>query len=311
MNGIQIMGTGAAVPSRIMTNFDWAKIVDTNDEWIQSRSGIAQRYFCENESNTDLAIQAAKQALERSEVDKEDIGLVIVATFTPDCATPSMACLVHEALGLPQHAVAFDLNAACSGFLYAMNTAGAILAQGGKPYALVVGSEKISGKINWQDRSSCILFGDGAGAAVIRLNPEEQFVGKWGSVGNKEALYCPYEGEEAYLHMDGQLIFKQAVRMMTEYATETLAAADLKLEDLRYVVCHQANKRIIQSVMRHLDGKEEQFYMNIQKYGNTSAASIPIALNDLWEEKKVAHGEKILCVSFGAGFTFSAMLITF
>lgn len=311
MKGIRIVATGSAVPGKIMTNDDWAKLVDTNDEWISTRTGIKERHMCEQELNFDLGLEAAKQALERSGIDKNEIGLLIVATFSPDYATPSQACMIHEALELPVDVAAFDINAACSGFLFALKSAAALLEQDGKRYALVVGSEKISAKLDQTDRSTCVLFGDGAGAAVITTDEKAVSATEWGSLGNKAGLYCAYDSDDPYVHMDGQSVFKSAVRMMTECAENVLQKANLSLQEIPYVVCHQANERIIRSVMKHLGGSEEQFFVNIAKYGNTSAASIPIALNELKESGKVKTGDKVLCVAFGAGYTYCGVIVTF
>lgn len=311
MKGIQIVATGSAVPKKIMTNDDWAKLVETNDEWIRTRTGIRERHICEEEQNFDLGLKAARQALERSGIDKNELGLLVVATFSPDYATPSQACMIHEALELPATVAAFDINAACSGFLFALKSAAALLEQDKKKYALIIGSEKISSKLDFTDRSTCVLFGDGAGAAVITTSEDAPFAAEWGSLGNKEGLYCSYNRDDAFVHMDGQSVFKSAVRTMSECAETVLAQAGLSLEEIPYVVCHQANERIIKSVMKHLDGKEEQFFVNIDKYGNTSAASIPIALNELKESGLVKSGDKVLCVAFGAGFTHCGLLVTF
>ena len=311
MKGIQIVSTGSAVPPKVMTNDDWAKLVETNDEWIRTRTGISERHICEEEQNFDLGLLAARQALERSGIEKEELALLIVATFSPDYATPSQACMIHEALELPASVAAFDINAACSGFLFALKSAAALLEQDNRKYALIVGSEKISSKLDFTDRSTCVLFGDGAGAAVITTNEEAVFAADWGSLGNKAGLYCSYRKEDAYVHMDGQSVFKSAVRTMSECAEKVLAQAELSLEEIPYVVCHQANERIIKSVMKHLGGTEEQFFVNIAKYGNTSAASIPIALNELKESGAVNSGDKVLCVAFGAGFTHCGLLVTF
>lgn len=311
MKGIQIIATGSAVPPKVMTNDDWAKLVETNDEWISTRTGIKQRYMCEEELNFDLGFAAATEALERSGIKKEELGVLIVATFSPDYATPSQACMIHEALELPADVPAFDINAACSGFLFALKTASALLEQDEKKYALIVGSEKISAKLDKTDRSTCVLFGDGAGAAVITTDKDAVWAAKWGSLGRKDALYCSYSQDDPYIHMDGQGVFKNAVRMMTDYANSVLEEAGITLDEIPYVVCHQANERIIKSVMKHLDGTEEQFFVNIAKYGNTSAASIPLALNELKETGKVKTGDKVLCVAFGAGYTYCAMIVNF
>jgi 3-oxoacyl-[acyl-carrier-protein] synthase-3 len=262
-------------------------------------------------------------ALETASMSIEDIDLIIVATVTPDNTTPSVAAKLSQRFGAKSGTICLDISAACSGFVYALTMVDNMIRLGQIKSALVLGAETLSNIVDWTDRNTCVLFGDGAGAVVVRATTGEGTSADTGVLATK--LYADgshYDNlkilggvsttrNAGYVTMDGKEVFKFAVKVIRQGIDAVLEEAGLGMDDIDYVVCHQANKRIIQSVMRHLDGKEEQFYMNIQKYGNTSAASIPIALNELWEEKKVAHGEKILCVSFGAGLTFSAMLITF
>ncbi len=312
MVGIKIIATGRCVPEKVVTNDDLSKIVDTNDEWISTRTGIKERHHCVEEKNWELASEAARQAIVRSGIDKEQIGALVVATFTPDYATPSVACFLQRELGLSVNIPAFDINAACSGFLYGLRVAAALLQDNEKPYALVVGSEQISTRMDMEDRGTCVLFGDGAGAAIIKAEPEKQFYGVWGTEGMPEALGCPGQAfEKQHIYMDGQLVFKFAVSRMTQAAKDVLEQAGLTLDDIDYVVCHQANERIINSVRKQLHGAEEKFYMNIHKYGNTSAASIPIALDEMNEFKMLKEGTKVLLVGFGAGFTWAGMMLEF
>lgn len=312
MLGIKIIGTGRCLPEKVVTNDDLSKIVDTNDEWISTRTGIKQRYHCVDELNWQLACGAAKKAIENSGIDKNQIGALIVATFTPDYATPSVACFLQRELGLPTNIPAFDLSAACAGFLYGLRISAALLQDEERPYALVIGSEQISTRMDMEDRGTCVLFGDGAGAAVVAKNPDKKFYGVWGAEGMPEALGCPGQAfEKQHIYMDGKLVFKFAVSRMSEAARQVLEQAGLSLEDVDYVVCHQANERIIKSVVKQLRAPEEKFYKNIHKYGNTSAASIPIALDEMNELGMFKEGTKVLLVGFGAGFTWAGMLLEF
>lgn len=310
MVGIQLIATGRAMPKKEITNDDLSKIVDTNDEWISTRTGIKSRHFCEDEQNWQIALEAATKAIEKAGIEKSEIGILVVATFTPDYATPSVSCILQKELGLDTSVAAFDINAACSGFLYALKVANGLLTDEKRPYALVIGSEQISSRMNMEDRGTCVLFGDGAGAAVIRRNPEKRFVSILGANGDVEALGCyGHTSDTPYIYMDGKRVFKFAVQTMTKVAEEVLDEAGLTLDDIDYVVCHQANERIIRTVMKQLHAPEEKFFINIQNYGNTSAASIPIALDEMNEQGKLQPGSKLLCVAFGAGFTWGGTLI--
>ena len=310
MNGIRIVSTGRAVPSKIVTNDDMSKIVDTSDEWISTRTGIKQRYFCNNEKNWEIAVKAAKNAIEKGNIDKNKIGLIIVATFTPDYAFPSVACLAQKELGLRCDIMAFDMNAACTGFLYALNVAEGILNSSGEKYALVIGSEQISTRLNMEDRGTCVLFGDGAGAAIIEKSVSKNYSSVMGAEGNTTALVCPGQAmENQYILMDGKKVFKFAVSTVGSVINELLAKTDNTLDNIDYVVCHQANERIIKSIIKQFNCKPEKFYMNMSEYGNTSAASIPIALDEMYEKGLLSHGKKIICVGFGAGFTWGGMLL--
>lgn len=312
MQGIEIIGTGREIPEKVVTNDYFGSYLETDDEWISSRTGIKRRHFCVEEKNYELAAGAAKKAMANAGVTPEEIGVMIVATFSPDYATPSVSCILQKELGLLTNIPVFDINAACAGFLYATRVAGSLLESSPKQYALVIGSEQISTRMNMQDRGSCILFGDGAGAAVIRNRPDKEFYGEWGSDGELEPLNCPgHAMENRYIYMDGKKVFQTAVPTMSNVAKNVLEKANLTLDDIDYVVCHQANERIVRSVMKQLKGPEEKFYMNISEYGNTSAASIPIALDEMNEKGLLKPGMKLLLTGFGAGFTWAGMLMEF
>lgn len=312
MDAIQVIATGKAIPKKLVTNDDLSKIVDTSDEWISGRTGIKQRYFCDGEQNWELAFHAATEAMNKGEIGKEQIGAIIVGTGTPDYIMPSMACILQEELGLPTDIPAFDINAACSGFIYALRVAGALLKEEARPYALVIGSEQLSTRADMTDRSTCVLFGDGAGAAVIKRNPQKKFYGVWGTEGNRAALGCRgHLTGSPYIYMDGQTVFRFATQYMTKAAQMVLDQAELTIEDIDYVLCHQANERIIDFVRRQFKAPEEKFFKIIHKYGNTSAASIPLGLAEMEEQGLLEPGKKVLIVGFGAGFTWGRMLLEF
>lgn len=309
MNGIKLCGTGAAAPARIVTNDDMAAMVETNDEWITTRTGISTRYFCKQESACQLAVQAAKQALDTAGIDPQQVGLCITATMSPHYATPSTACIVQRELGLSQDTFCFDINAACSGFVYALETAHALLCTLEKPYALVIGCEALSKITDFTDRNTCVLFGDGAGAVLLK-RADSPFVAMHGANGNDTALVCPgYGSEKQFLAMDGKAVFRFAVSSIPLCINEVLTRVGMSLDDIDYIVCHQANRRIIESVIRQMKAPAEKFYMNLQHYGNTSAASIPLALADMQQQGLLRKGAKLICVGFGGGFTWGASLI--
>ena len=315
----RIIGTGSAVPEQIVTNEDLSKIVETSDEWISSRSGIKERRVAKEENTTSLAILAGKRALENAGVTAEEIEVIIVATCTPDYFFPNTACQVQEAIGA-KHAVAFDLSAACSGFLFALSTAQAYIKGGIYQKALIVGAETMSKMIDWSDRSTCVLFGDGAGAAVVSAEETGvlELVQKSNGAG-KGVLSCKaretrnllnHESEtKEYLYMEGQPVFKFAVKTVPECVEEVLKKAEVKKEDIRYYILHQANSRIIQSVAKRLKEPEEKFPMNLSLYGNTSAASIPILLDEMNRNGMLNRGDKLVLSGFGAGLTWGAVLL--
>lgn len=318
MKGINILGLGYYLPKKKITNNDFIDHIDTSDEWIKTRTGINSRYMSEDENTSKLAYEAAKKAIENAKIDKEKIDLIIVATMTPDNFTPSTACMLQGLLGLTDCKVmAFDLNAACSGFVYSINVAYNMLASGMYKCALVVGSETLSKIIDFNDRSTCVLFGDGAGALVIEAsNNKESYFYARSKSDEKMVLYA--EGisltnnmnnsivSDHYLKMNGQEVFKFAVNAMEDGIDEILMKSNKKMEDIDYIIPHQANVRIINNVSKKykLDGKK--IYVNLDKYGNTSAASIAIALSEGYEAGVLKRGMKIILVGFGAGLTWAS-----
>ncbi|QJA05493.1 ketoacyl-ACP synthase III [Thermosulfurimonas marina] len=323
--GAFILGTGRALPSRVLTNRDLEKMVDTSDEWITQRTGIKERRIvAEGESNSKLAISASRKALEKAGVAPEELDLIIVATLTPDYPMPSVAILVQEALGA-HRAGAFDLSATCSGFLYALSIADKFVREDPARKILVIGSEVLSNKTNWEDRTTCVLFGDGAGAAVVTGSPD----GRRGVLSTHlhadgclwhlltlkgcGSLYPPCDPriprEDYFIRMQGREVFKNAVRAMESVAFEALRANGLSPSDIALLIPHQANIRIIEYLRERLELPEERVFVNIHKYGNTSAASIPIALDEALEEGRLKEGDLVLMVSFGGGFTWAAVVL--
>ena len=313
MNAIKLLGTGRHVPSRCLTNDDLSRMVDTSDQWIRERTGIVTRYLCgDGEGNTSSALAASKTAMERAGVGPEDIGVCVAATFTPDHATPSLACELHQLLGFAETTPAFDVNAACTGFLHALETARCLLAAGHlqAPCALVVGSEALSRITDFTDRSTCVLFGDGAAAAVIRLTDDAPYACVLGARGDTQILRSGGAGEtDRFIHMDGQAVFRFAVDAVPKCIDAVLSQAGMTLDQVDHVICHQANSRIIDYVVRKLKAPPEKFYKNMDRYGNTSAASIPIALDELLEKGLARQGQIALCVGFGAGLTWGGALL--
>lgn len=327
-NSIIIKGTGKYVPERIVTNDDLSKIVDTSDEWIFGRSGIKRRRIAAaGETTSDMALKASRAAIESAGLTPHDIDLVIVTTVSPDMLFPSTACILQAKLGIRNNIPCFDLEAACSGFVYGMEAATSMMASGRYKNALVVSSEKMSSMLDWKDRSTCVLFGDGSGAVVLSASGEEN-AGILGNVlgadGSDTAMLCMPAGGSAmppsertvreglhYLKMDGREVFKHAVRIMQEKALEVLDLCGVSAEDVALLIPHQANTRIIETVAKRLKIPSEKVYVNIENYGNTSSASIPIALDEVVRGGKVKKGDLVLLVAFGAGLTWGATLIRF
>ena len=320
MKEVKILSFGGYVPERIVTNDELMTVVETSDEWISSRTGIKERRISQGDNTSDLATKAAKIALERSNLKPEDIDLIIVATTSPDNFTPATACLVQGRLGA-MNAFCFDLNAACSGFLFALNTASQFIKTGQCKTALVIGAEVLSKIVDWTDRNTCVLFGDGAGAVVITASTVPGILSVHsGSDGSKGmALTCPAtpltnmflrdETTKCYVKMNGKEVFKFAVRVMPDSVERVLKETNLKIEDIKYIVPHQANLRIIEFAAKKLGLSMDKFYVNLDKFGNTSAATIPIALNEMYENGLLLKGDKIIAVGFGGGLTWGSALI--
>ncbi|MDR3288383.1 MAG: ketoacyl-ACP synthase III [Peptococcaceae bacterium] len=322
MSRVGIVGLGSYVPEDILTNKDFEKMVDTTDSWITARTGIKERRKArEGVPVSELCYQAARQALEDAGILPQEVELVIVASVTPDYAFPATACLVADRLGISK-AAAFDLEAGCSGFIYAAVTASQFIAAGMYRTALVIGGETLSKITNWQDRGTCVLFGDGAGAAV--LQPVEDgygFLGmELGADGSGgDLLIQPAGGSsipattasvQANLHtirMAGREVFKFAVRVIEESVQSLLSKCDLRLEDIDLFLFHQANQRIIEAAARRLELDQEKVFVNLERYGNTSAASIPLALDEAVQQKRIRDGDILMMVGFGAGLTWGAI----
>ena len=315
MSGIKIRGTGRGVPSRIVTNEDLARRMDTTDEWITSRTGIRQRRHCaEGESNLTLCTEAGRRALECAGVSPAEIGVCIVATLSPDNQVPAEACLVQRNLGLPEDTLCFDLNAACSGFVFGLHTMECLLAASERKLGLVIGGEALSRVLNWEDRGTCILFGDGAGAVVVEWRPEWPSIQTViGSRGDDELLTVPGVGKgvPSFVSMDGKKGFKFAVETVPACIDQVLEKAGKQVEDVDFFVFHQANARIIDLAVKKYQIPPEKYYKNIQNYGNTSAASVPLVLSELQEQGKVGAGSRVLTVAFGGGLTWGGALIEF
>ena len=302
----KITGTGSYVPSNFMDNFDLSNIVDTNDAWIQERTGIIRRHISTDDTTISMASKAADQAIKNAGISPNDIDLILVATMSPQAVLPCTACEVQKSIQADQ-ATCFDLNAACSGFLYAYNTAQAYIASEVYKTVLVIGTETLSNLVDWKDRGTCILFGDGAGAVVLSATEESVYSTVTHSDGQKkDALTCDLG---SVIKMNGQEIFKFAVKQIPICIQELLEKNHLAVSDITYFVLHQANKRIIEAVAKRLHVDLEHFPMNLQEYGNTSSASIPILLHEMNEKNMLHRGDKVIMAGFGAGLTWGATLL--
>src|SRR3989338_230951 len=320
---VGIIGLGSYLPEKVLTNKDLEKIVDTTDEWIRTRTGIRERRIArQDEATSDMAVEAAKIALKDARLKPEDLDLIIVATITPDMFFPSTGCIVQNKLGARQ-VPAFDISVACSGFIYGLAIANQFIGSGVYKYALIVGAEKLSSITDWSDRSTCILFGDGAGAAV--LGPVEKggilsvYLGADGREG--DLLKLPAGGSRIpptkktiddrlhFVKMNGSELFKHAVKIMADAALEVTKPLGLKAEDISLVIPHQANIRILEAVAKRMGLTKDKIYLNIDRYGNMSAASSAVALVEAVEEGRIKKGDKILLDAFGGGLTWGAMVI--
>ncbi|MBJ7984861.1 beta-ketoacyl-ACP synthase III [Bacillus cereus] len=304
---VGILGVGRYVPEKVVTNHDLEKIVDTSDEWIRTRTGIAERRIADDTIDTSyMAVEASKKALEDAGISGEDIDLILVATVTPDRAFPAVACVIQEAIGA-KHAAAMDLSAACAGFMYGMITAQQFIQTGTYKNVLVVGSDKLSKIVDWNDRNTAVLFGDGAGAIVMGAVSEGKGVlsfelGADGSGGKH--LY-----QDEYVMMNGREVFKFAVRQLGDSCLRVLEKAGLTKEDVDFLIPHQANIRIMESARERLNLPKEKMSMTIEKFGNTSASSIPIAMVEELQNGRIQDGDLIILVGFGGGLTWGAVAL--
>jgi len=319
---VRIASTGFYAPEKILTNADLEKLVDTTDEWIVSRTGMKERHVvAPDQATSDMVLIAARRALENARLEVKDIDVIIVATVTPDTLFPATACWVQQGLGA-DHVAAFDIAAACSGFLYGMITAEALIASGAARRVLLAGAETLTRVTNWEDRNTCVLFGDAAGAAVLEISPDDSGIlshywkadGALGSMLLQPAggsrLPASAETVEKKLHtlqMRGNEVFKHAVKRMSEASLEVLKRAGLGTDDIDWLIPHQANIRIIEATGERLGVPKEKVYVNVHKYGNVSSATIPIALNELDGEGKLEKGDVIVMTAFGSGLTWAAV----
>mgnify|MGYP004685931187 CR=1 FL=1 len=312
MNGIKLRGTGRCVPANTVTNDDLAQLVDTNDAWITARTGIRSRYRCTTETHTDLCVNAARAALKKAGVSPAEIGACIVATVSADTVVPSAACMLQKALGLPEDTPCLDLNAACTGFVYALHTMECLLNAAPRKFGLVVGAEALSKVVDWTDRSTCILFGDGAAAAVVECREGWPSIGAvLGSRGNDTLLRLPGlgRGEPNVLSMEGTQVFKFAVETVPACMDAVLAKSGLTIDDIDFFVFHQANARIIDLAVRKYRIPPEKYYKNIDHYGNTAAASVPLVLSELEDQGRIGPGSRLLMVAFGGGLTWGGAVL--
>lgn len=320
MTYTSIIGTGSYFPENIIDNDYISKFVETSDEWIKDRTGIKNRRISNGEDTSHLAIKAAKNAIEMANINPEDIGLIILGTMTPDTFTPSVACLVQAAIGAT-NATCFDISAACSGFVYGMQIADMFMQGSKMKYILVIGAEVMSKSLDWEDRNTCVIFADGAGAVILARNEEHgiksSFSGSSGDV--KGSLVLPAlqvknlitnpEDRKSVITMNGREIFKFAVQIMPKCINAVLEEANMTVEDIDYIVPHQANYRITESVAQKMEIPIEKFYMNLDERGNTSSATIPIALDEMNRKGMLKKGQNIILVGFGGGLTWGSLLI--
>jgi 3-oxoacyl-[acyl-carrier-protein] synthase-3 len=322
-----IRSIGAYVPEKRISNDELAKTLDTSDEWIRSHTGIGARHIiADDQVTSDLAVEASLKAIERAGIEKEEIDLVITATASGDYpGFPATASIVQYKLGLPKRTGAFDLSAGCTGFVYGLQTARSLIAGGGLRNILLIGVEALSRITNWQDRDTCVLFGDGAGAAIVSAAEDENGPGILDALlrsdgsggeylmrragGAKQPIDASTPREHTCIEMNGRRVYNFAVKVNTEIINELLERNSLSFDDLRWVVPHQANERIIQAAANRLGYPVDKFYMNLQEYANTSAASIPIALNEIYEKELVQSGDYLLLVGFGAGLSYGGNIV--
>ena len=322
--GIGILGLGSAIPEKVLTNFDLEKMVDTSDEWIIKRTGISERRILEKETPAYvLGVEAAKKAIDDAGLKPEEIDLIIVTTSCPDYLSPSIACIIQKEIKAVNSA-AFDLNAACSGFIYGITTAKQFIATGYYKNVLIVACEGLSKVVDWKDRNTCVLFGDGAGAVVLGAVEKEYGIinteiGADGSMGHFITIPCCHLSDEdkknrphenkMVLWMDGGEVFKFAVRIMAHAVEKVLRKCNITMDDIGLIVPHQANIRIMEGAAKKMGISMEKIYSNVHKYGNTSSASIPVALTEAWKSGKISKGDYIVLVGFGGGLTWASALV--
>jgi 3-oxoacyl-[acyl-carrier-protein] synthase-3 len=314
----RIIGTGGYLPEKILTNHDLAQMVETSDEWIFSRTGIRERHVvATNETTSDQAFEAAKRAIEMAGIDPQNIDLIIVATTTPDLIFPSTACILQKKLGIKSGGPAFDIQAVCSGFVYALATADQFIRSGQSKCALVVGAETFSRIMDWTDRNTCVLFGDGAGAVILTASESPGIISTHlhadGSYGHLLSAPACLDGGKVqgtpFVEMDGTGVFKFAVSVLDSIVEETLAANDMQKSDITWLVPHQANIRIIQATAKKLGMSMDNVVVTVDKHGNTSAASIPLALDVAVRDGRIKPGDTILMEGVGGGFTWGSALV--
>ncbi|AQW80662.1 beta-ketoacyl-[acp] synthase III (KASIII) [Campylobacter pinnipediorum subsp. pinnipediorum] len=326
MNKASLLSIASYVPEKVLTNLDLEKMVDTSDEWITKRTGIKERRIAKEEVTSDLGTKAAEVAIARSGISKADIDAVICATISPDhFCMPSTACKIALNLGLNVGVTAFDISAACTGFIYLLELAKSFVQSGIKKNVLIVGAEKLSSIVDYADRGTCILFGDGAGAAVVGVSNDNEIIdthtasdGRYGNLLSTPGCGSVYPANQLtlekklnYIHMDGKEVFKVAVQTLTSDVINILAKNNIKSEEVDFFIPHQANFRIIDAVKNKLEFKDEQCVLTVHKYGNTSSASIPMAMNDAYEDGRIKNGSLLLLDAFGGGFTWGSALLKF
>nr|WP_314127735.1 beta-ketoacyl-ACP synthase III [uncultured Campylobacter sp.] len=307
-----LISIAAYAPPKILTNFDLEKMVETNDEWIVKRTGINQRRIAQDEDTSELGTKAAKIALERANLTAKDIDAVICATISPDhFCMPSTACKIAKNLGI-NAITAFDISAACTGFIYLLELAKSLIESGSKKNVLIIGAEKLSKIVDWTDRTTCILFGDGAGAAVVSASEENEIIDVHTAAdGNYANLLITPGGEEKFIKMSGNEVFKIAVQTLTKDVVDILEKNQISSDKIDLFIPHQANLRIIEAVKQRLNFTNKQCVVTVGKYGNTSSASIPMAMNDAYEAGRLKKGDLLLLDAFGGGFTWGSALLKF
>lgn len=321
MYEVRIIGTGSFLPQQIIKNDSLSDLVDTNDEWISTRTGIKERRISSGENTSDLAIEAAKEAIKDAGINAEEIDLIVLATSTPDFIMPSTACLVQKGIKA-YNATCFDITAACTGFIYALNIGYQFIRTGQSKTALIIGADTNSKIIDWSDRNTCVLFGDGAGAAILQRTDKEGiiFVDTGSDGRGDELLFCPgvhlknpfmeeQEEKKQVMHMNGKEVFRFSTTVVPQTIEKLLQYSSYHIEDIKYFLLHQANARIMEAVAKKMNIDPEKFYKNIHKYGNTSAATIPIALNEMDKAGLLEKDDLLVLVGFGGGLTWGSALV--